>query len=68
MKEKYMNEREVNDAVLEIRGDISKVLDKLKALPQSRHSSLTATKLEEAQMWAGNMFSKDKTDCIIKRD
>lgn len=57
-----------NKDVSKIRHDIQLILDELNEFESSRFTSLVRTKLEEAQMWAGNLFSKDKNDGIIKRD
>lgn len=61
-------EKMQNKDVIEIRETIQSLIDKINTFEQSRFSSITKTKLEEAQMWIGNLFSKDKTDGIIKRD
>lgn len=57
-----------NKEVIELRDSITTLINKVKNSPSNRITSLVITKLEEAQMWAGNLFSKDKTDGIIKRD
>ena len=53
--------------VIAWRDDIQKILVDIRKHPQNRITSLVITKLEEAQMWAGNLFSKYKSDGIIKR-
>ena len=57
-----------NKDVIRIRETIQSLVEEIDTFEQSRFTSLVKTKLEEAQMWAGNLFSKDKTDGIIKRD
>ena len=57
-----------NKNVIDIRQTIQGLIDDINTYEQSRFTSIVKTKLEEAQMWAGNLFSKDKTDGIIKRD
>lgn len=60
--------KEINDLdVIAWRDEISKLIHDIKKYKQNRFTSLVITKLEEAQMWAGNLFSKDKSDGIIKR-
>ena len=56
-----------NQDVIQIRETIQNLIDNINTFEQSRITSLVKTKLEEAQMWAGNLFSEDKTDGIIKR-
>ena len=53
--------------VIAWREDISYLIRDIKKYKQNRFTSLVITKLEEAQMWAGNLFSEHKTDGIIKR-
>ena len=53
--------------VISWRDDIQKILVDIRKHPQNRITSLIITKLEEAQMWAGNLFSVGKRDGIIKR-
>lgn len=53
--------------VISWRDDIQKILVDIRKHPQNRITSLVITKLEEAQMWAGNLFSVGKRDGIIKR-
>ena len=53
--------------VIAWRDDISKLINDIKQHKQCRFTSLVITKLEEAQMWAGNLFSVGKRDGIIKR-
>lgn len=53
--------------VIAWRDEMSKLIQDIKKHKQNRFTSLVITKLEEAQMWAGNLFSKDKSDGIIKR-
>lgn len=63
-----MNEKNITDAeVVNLRNELTDIINAVKSYKQSRVTSLVITKLEEAQMWAGNLFSKDKTDGIIKR-
>ena len=51
-----------------LRNQIGESINYVKnELEPSRHSSIVITKLEEAQMRAGCLFSKGKTDGIIKR-
>ena len=57
-----------NKDVIRIRETIQSLVEEIDTYEQSRFTSIVKTKLEEAQMWAGNLFSKDKTDGIIKRD
>ncbi len=57
-----------NKDVIRIRETIQSLIEEIDTFEQSRFTSIVKTKLEEAQMWAGNLFSKDKTDGIIKRD
>lgn len=57
-----------NKDVIRIRETIQSLVEEIDTFEQSRFTSLVKTKLEEAQMWAGNLFSKDKLDGIIKRD
>lgn len=57
-----------NKDVIHIRETIQSLIEEIDTFEQSRFTSLVKTKLEEAQMWAGNLFSKDKLDGIIKRD
>ena len=57
-----------NKDVIRIRETIQSLIEEIDTFEQSRFTSIVKTKLEEAQMWAGNLFSKDKTDEIIKRD
>ena len=57
-----------NSKVTELRNNITKIIMDVKNETPNRITSLVITKLEEAQMWAGNLFSKDKNDVIIKRD
>ena len=57
-----------NKDVIRIRETIQSLIEEIDTFEQSRITSIVKTKLEEAQMWAGNLFSKDKTDGIIKRD
>lgn len=57
-----------NKDVIRIRETIQSLVEEIDTFEQSRFTSIVKTKLEEAQMWAGNLFSKDKTDGIIKRD
>lgn len=56
-----------NENVIAIRQTIQGLIDDINTYEQSRFTSIVKTKLEEAQMWAGNLFSKDKTDGLIKR-
>lgn len=60
-------EKMQNKDVIEIRETIQSLIDKIDTFEQSRFSSITKTKLEEAQMWVGNLFSENKTDDVIKR-
>ena len=53
--------------VIAWREDISYLIRDIKKYKQNRFTSLVLTKLEEAQMWVGNLFSDNKTDGIIKR-
>ena len=53
--------------VIAWRDEMSKLIQDIKKHKQNRFTSLVITKLEEAQMWAGNLFSKYKSDGIIKR-
>ena len=57
-----------NKDVIRIRETIQSLVEEIDTFEQSRFTSIVKTKLEEAQMWAGNLFSKDKLDGIIKRD
>ena len=57
-----------NKDVIRIRETIQSLIEEIDTFEQSRFTSIVKTKLEEAQMWAGNLFSKDKLDGIIKRD
>ena len=57
-----------NKDVIRIRETIQSLIEEIDTFEHSRFTSIVKTKLEEAQMWAGNLFSKDKTDGIIKRD
>lgn len=56
-----------NENVISWRSNIESIIKDIKNYEQNRFTSLVITKLEEAQMWAGNLFSKDKNDGIIKR-
>lgn len=56
-----------NEKVSMIRSQIQDAIDATEELESSRVKAITITKLEEAQMWIGNLFSKDKTDGLIKR-
>lgn len=53
--------------VIAWRDEMSKLIQDIKKHKQNRITSLVITKLEEAQMWAGNLFSVGKRDGIIKR-
>lgn len=54
--------------VIAWRDDIEKLINDIRQYPQNRFTSLVITKLEEAQMWAGNLFSKGVTNTFnIKR-
>ena len=56
-----------NKDVIRIRETIQSLIEEIDTFEQSRFTSIVKTKLEEAQMWAGNLFSENKTDGIIKR-
>lgn len=56
-----------NENVIDIRQTIQDLIDDINTYEQSRFTSIVKTKLEEAQMWIGNLFSEDKTDDVIKR-
>lgn len=56
-----------NSDVIQIRETIQELINNINTFEQSRFTSIIKTKLEEAQMWAGNLFSEDKTNGIIKR-
>ena len=56
-----------NKDVIRIRETIQSLIEEIDTFEQSRFTSIVKTKLEEAQMWAGNLFSVGKRDGIIKR-
>ena len=54
--------------VIAIRQTIQWLIDDINTYEQSRITSIVKTKLEEAQMWACNLFNKDESNEVIKRN
>ena len=56
-----------DEKIKEIRKKIQEVIIDIGSLDRSRHSSIAITKLEDAQMRMGCLFSPKETKGIIKR-
>ena len=52
--------------ITEVREKLMSVLELVEKFEPSRAQSISKTKIQEATMWLGTLYSKEKTDGIIK--